>query len=171
MKDVFENLNEAGGDGVNGEMLERYIGLYHNTVYRLAYSYVKNSADAEDITQEAFLRLYKFHGEFLADENCKAWLLRVTVNLSKNLLRSCWLTKRGELSEDIPCADREDLGLIECVMSLPPKYRATIHLYYYEGYSVKEIADILGVTVTAVTTRLKRGREKLKEMLLKEGFI
>ncbi|MBQ4165494.1 MAG: sigma-70 family RNA polymerase sigma factor, partial [Oscillospiraceae bacterium] len=89
---------------MNGEMLERYIGLYHNTVYRLAYSYVKNSADAEDITQEAFLRLYKFHGEFLADENCKAWLLRVTVNLSKNLLRSCWLTKRGELSEDIPCA-------------------------------------------------------------------
>lgn len=153
------------------DALERYIGLYHGTVYRLAYSYTRNSADAEDITQEAFLRLYRFNGEFAADENCKAWLLRVTVNLSKNLLRSSWFTKREELSEDIPSADREDLGLIECVMSLPPKYRAVIHLYYYEGYSSKEIADILGITLTAVTTRLKRGREKLKELLLKEGAI
>lgn len=156
---------------MNGKALERYIGLYHGTVYRLAYSYTKNSADAEDIAQEAFLRLYRFKGEFIADENCKAWLLRVTVNLSKNLLKSGWFTKRGELSEDIPSADREDLGLIESVMSLPPKYRAVIHLYYYEGYSVKEIADILGITATAVTTRLKRGREQLKEMLLKEGSI
>lgn len=154
---------------MNGEELERCIGLYHGTVYRLAYSYTRNAADAEDIVQEAFLRLYRFKGEFSADENCKAWLLRVTVNLSKNLLRSGWFTKREELSEDIPSADSEDLGLIESVMSLPPKYRSTIHLYYYEGYSVKEIADMLGITATAVTTRLKRGRERLKEMLLKEG--
>jgi RNA polymerase sigma-70 factor (ECF subfamily) len=108
------------------------------------------------------LRLYRFKGEFIADENCKAWLLRVTVNLSKNLLKSGWFTKRGELSEDIPSADREDLGLIESVMSLPPKYRAVIHLYYYEGYSVKEIADILGISPENVRKRLQHGRKYLK---------
>lgn len=153
---------------MDGESLTRYIGLFHGTVYRLAYSYVKNSADAEDITQEAFLKLYKFRGEFQADENCKAWLIRVTINLSKNLLRSGWFTKRTELSEDIPCEDPEDKSLIEYVMKLPEKYRVTIHLYYYEGYSVKEIAVITGASASSVTTRLMRGRERLKEMLLKE---
>ena len=155
---------------MDGEALTKYIGLYHGTVYRLAFSYVKNCADAEDITQEAFLRLYKYDGSFAADDNCRAWLIRVTVNLSKNLLRSGWFTKRTELSEDIPYENKEDRTLYECVMALPQKYRVTIHLYYYEGYSVKEIADILGATASAVTTRLMRGREQLKEMLLKEGL-
>ncbi len=166
MKALLRNM--AGGDGLDGESLTKYIGLFHGTVYRLAYSYVKNNADAEDITQDAFLKLYKFHGEFQADENCKAWLIRVTINLSKNLLRSGWFTKRTELTEDIPCEDEEDRSLIEYVMKLPEKYRVTIHLYYYEGYSVKEIADITGASASSVTTRLMRGRERLKEMLLKE---
>ena len=164
---AFEKTT-AGGDGLDGEDLTRYIGLYHGTVYRLAYSYVKNTADAEDITQETFLKLYKFRGAFQADENCKAWLIRVTINLSKNLLRSGWFTKRTELTEDIPCEDKQDRSLIEYVMALPEKYRVAIHLYYYEGYSVKEIADITGATASSVTTRLMRGRERLKEMLLKE---
>ncbi len=153
---------------MDGESLTRYIGLYHGTVYRLAYSYVRNTADAEDITQDAFLKLYKFRGEFRSDENCKAWLIRVTINLSKNLLRSAWIVRRTELSEDIPCEDEQDRSLIGYVMKLPEKYRVTIHLYYYEGYSVKEIADITGSSTSAVTTRLMRGRERLKEMLLKE---
>ncbi len=155
---------------MDNSSLERYITLYHGAVYRLALSYVKNCADAEDITQEAFLRLYKFEGNFQADENCKAWLIRVTVNLSKNLLKSGWFTKRTELDENIPCKENEDRGVFESVMSLPPKYRVVIHLYYYEGYSVKEIADILGVSGSNITTRLARGREKLKEMLQKEGL-
>ncbi len=150
--------------------LERYITLYHGTVYRLALSYVKNCADAEDITQEAFLRLYKYDGSFTADENCKAWLIRVTVNLSKNLLKSCWFTRRAELDENIPCNSAEDKGVFDCVMKLPPKYRVVMHLYYYEGYSVKEIAGMLGATETSITTRLARGRQKLKDMLLKEGL-
>ena len=154
---------------MSGEELERYIGLFHGTVYRLAFSYLKNHADAEDITQESFLRLYKFDGGFVSDENCKAWLIRVTINLSKNLIRSGWFTKRAELDENISCESKEDTELLESVLSLPPKYRVIIHLYYYEGYSVKEIADITGATVTAVTTRLARAREKLKVLLQKEG--
>ena len=155
---------------MDGERLTRYIGAYHAAVYRVAYSYLKNCADAEDVCQETFLRLYRFSGEFPTDDSCKAWLFRVAVNLSKNLLRSGWKTKRAELTEDIPCESEEDLGLLESVMSLPPKYRVTIHLYYYEGYSVKEIADILGTTATTITTRLSRGREQLKRMLQEEGL-
>ncbi len=155
---------------MSSDNLEKYIELFHGTVYRLALSYTKNSADAEDITQEAFLRLYKYSGEFAADENCKAWLIRVTVNLSKNLLKSCWFTRRAELDENIPCKSKEDRGVFDCVMSLPPKYRVVIHLYYYEGYSVREIADMLGASQSSITTRLARGRQKLKDILQKEGL-
>ncbi len=155
---------------MDSERLEQYIKLYHGAVYRLALSYVKNCADAEDITQEAFLRLYRYTGSFAADENCKAWLIKVTVNLSKNLLKSCWFTRREELAENIPYKEGSDGEVFDSVMSLPPKYRAVIHLYYYEGYSVKEIADIVGKSQTNITTMLARGRERLKKMLQKEGL-
>lgn len=159
-----------GGDSLDNHALTKYIGLFHSSVYRLAYSYLKNRENAEDICQEAFLRLYSFKGDFPDDNGCKAWLFRVAVNLSKNLLRSCHTIKRAELTDDIPLESKEDSGLLECVMALPPKYRITIHLFYYEGYSVKEIAGILGTTTTAVTTQLSRGREKLKKMLQEEGL-
>lgn len=155
---------------MNGEQLTGYIGKFHGTIYRLAFSYVRNAADAEDICQEAFLRLYRFEGSFQSDENAKAWLIRVTVNLSKNLLRSCRFTRWEPLDESVPALDDEELSLLQSVMKLPPKYRAAIYLYYYEGYSVKEIADITGATVSSVTTRLARGRGRLKEILLEEGF-
>ena len=105
---------------------------------------------------------------FDSPENCKAWLIRVTINLSKNFLRSKRSIQLEELDENIPALDKEQSELLEIVMSLPPKYRAVIHLYYYEGYSVKEIADIIGASVTSVTTRLSRARERLKDMLSRE---
>ncbi|MCM1168190.1 MAG: sigma-70 family RNA polymerase sigma factor [Ruminococcus sp.] len=153
----------------NDELTE-YVKMFHGALYRLAFSYVHNGADAEDICQNAFVKLVGYRGEFESPENCKAWLIRVTINLSKNLLRS--YKKRsalfGELDENLPALEREELGLLEAVTSLPPKYRAVIHLYYYEGYSVKEIADIIGASVSTVTTRLSRARERLKDMLLRE---
>lgn len=153
---------------MDAKQLETYITLYHTTVYRVAYSYVKNSADAEDICQEAFLKLYKTSEIFESDENCRAWLMKVTVNLSKNLLKSAWITRRDELDDSIQCENAEDNQLIEKVLGLSPKYRIVIHLYYFEGYSVKEIASIIGTSVSTVTTRLARGREQLKKILLKE---
>ena len=150
--------------------LAEYIRLFHGAVFRLGYSYVKSREDAEDICQEAFLRLYRSEQCFEADENVKAWLLRVTVNLSKNLLKSSWLTKRAELSEDIPCENREEYALLHSIKALPPKYGGALHLYYYEDYSTKEIASIMGISVSAVTTRLARARKLLKELLLKEGY-
>ena len=150
--------------------LARYIELYHGTIYRLAYSCLKNRADADDICSEVFFRLYRYKGSFEADENCKAWLIRVAVNLARNQLKSAWRTRRTELDENIPEEVKHDSDLYGQVMQLPPKYRLVIHLYYYEGYSGKEIARITGTPVSTVTTQLARARKQLKEAILKEGL-
>lgn len=153
---------------MTNEELTGYIRLFHGTVYRLAYSYVRNRTEAEDLCQDVFVKLMEYRGVFDEPENCKAWLIRVTVNLSRSLLRSGRIARRAALDEEIPVSDSEHRELLEAIRSLPPKYRAAIHLHYYEGYSAKEIARITGVTVTAVTTRLERARKKLKNMLLEE---
>lgn len=151
---------------MNDNVFVGYVKQFHKSVYRLAYSYVKNSADAEDICQDAFIKLLDFKGEFPSDEDCKRWLIRVVINLSKNLLKSTRYTRTEELSEDIPFAAAEDKELWTLVRSLPTKCGRVIHLFYYEGYSVKEIADILSISQSAVTTRLSRGRKQLKTLLM-----
>lgn len=147
-----------------------YVRQYHSTVFRLAYSYLKNREDAEDIAQEAFVKLYGSRVEFADSGHVKGWLIRVTVNLCKDSLRSGWFMHRAELSTDIPCSEGEDMGLADCIRKLSPKYSGVIFLYYYEGYSAKEIAAMLRISHTAVTSRLNRGRKQLKELLLKEGY-
>ncbi len=155
---------------MTAKMLEKYIALYHGAVFRLAYSYLKNRADAEDICEEAFIRLYGYNGSFETDENCKAWLMKVTVNLSKNMLKSCWFSRRTELDESIPAKAHEDYELTEQLKRLPPKYRLVIHLYYYEGYSARDISEITGTPVSTVTTQLSRAREKLKSIIKEENL-
>lgn len=148
------------------EELTRYIGLYHEHVYRLALSFVRNTAEAEDICQETFIRLLDYTGSFDAPENCKAWLMRVAANLSKNYLKSSRFTRNTELDDNIREEVASDYGdLYDAVMALPIKYRSIIHLYYFEGYSVKEITRILKITETTATTRLKRARDKLRYLL------
>ncbi len=150
---------------MNNEEISEYIKLYHAMVFRLAFSYVRSICDAEDICQDAFVKLCEYKGSFATAENCKAWLIRVTINLSKNFLRRSRFTSGDELDENIPFEDNSQRELFDCVMRLPAKYRAVIYLHYYEGYSVKEIAQITSSTVTAVTTRLVRARDKLRIML------
>lgn len=156
---------------MTNEELTEYVRMFHGTLYRLAFGYVHNCENAEDICQSAFVKLLDCKCSFDAPENCKAWLIRVTINLSKNLLRSKRSIQLEELDENIPALEKEENELLAVVMSLPPKYRAVIHLYYYEGYSVKEIAGIMRSSVTSVTTRLARARERLKDMLLREEKI
>ena len=145
------------------------IRRYHASMFRLAFSYIKNREDAEDIVQEAFLKLYTCNIIFPAEENIKAWLIRVTINLCKDLLR---VNKKriSEPIDDIPAEDSKDSELLDCIRKLKPQYAAIIFLFYYEGYSVKEIAKIQGITDSAVTTRLSRARKQLKKMLTKEGL-
>ncbi len=155
---------------MDGNCLGIYINKYHGTVFRLAYGYVKNADDAEDIVQEAFLRLYCSDLQFEADENVKAWLIRVTINLCKDALKSAWLKGRTELDRDIPCETDEESIVGDCIAKLKPEYKSIIQLYYYEGYSAKEIAQLCDISATAATTRLSRARKQLKKLLLKEGY-
>lgn len=146
----------------------RYIKLYHQTVYRAALGYLHNAEDAEDAVQETFVKLFNTNKQFTSDEHCKAWLLRVVINHSKNLLRSFRYTHTEELDEAIPIEDLAERDLADALSALPPKYRAVIHLHYFEGYNSNEIAKILGISATAVTTRLARAREKLKNLMTSE---
>ncbi len=151
--------------------LNEYIRLYRGTVFRVAFNYVKNPEDAEDISQEAFLKLYRTEQHFHTSENVKAWLIRVTINLSKNMLRSAWYRQRGELTADIPdergAADSFH-DLHRAIQRLKPDYAGVLYLFYYEGYSVKETARLCGMTSAAVRTRLSRARAMLKKLLSEE---
>ncbi len=138
-------------------------------MFRLAFSYIKNREDAEDIVQDAFLKLYTSNIIFPAEENIKAWLIRVTINLCKDMLRS---NKRRttEPVSDIPTEDKGQYELLDSIRSMKPEYASVIYLFYYEDYSVKEIAKLQGISDSAVTTRLSRARKQLKKMLTKEGL-
>lgn len=153
---------------LDGNELCRYIKLYHETVYRAVFSYLHNASEAEDIVQETFVRFFNSNKTFKSDEHCKAWLIRVAINLSKDLLKSFRYTHTEALDEAVPVEDCAERELAEALSALQPKYRAVIHLHYFEGYSSKEIAEILGISVTTVTTRLARAREKLKTLMTAE---
>ena len=153
---------------MNAEELSGYVRSYHTSLFRLAYSYVRNREDAEDIVQDAFLKLYCCDIVFEAEHNVKAWLIRVTINLCKDLLKSSSRRLRSELVTDIPTEPPEISGMGEYLSRLKPEQSSMIYLYYYEGYSVKEIARMCRLTGSAVTTRLSRARKQLREMLSKE---
>lgn len=141
---------------------------YSKDVYRLALSWLHSTHDAEDILQSVFLKLLdKDITLFPGSE--KAWLLTCTANACKNHLRSFWQRNTQPLDDKMVLPTKEDRSLWEAVGKLKPIYRAVIHLYYYEGYQQEEIAKILGITRTAVQTRMQRAKEHLKKELNEIG--
>jgi len=150
---------------IDKTLFTEYVSKFQPTVFRLAYSYVKNRADAEDITQEVFLKLYNSEESFSADKNAKAWLIRVTANTAKNHLASAWIKRRITLTEDIPLKNEKDYELLDAVNRLNVNYRTVIYLHYYEGCSIAEIAEMLKISESNAKARLKRGRDKLKSIL------
>lgn len=138
-------------------------------ILRLAYSYVHNMQDAEEILQDTLIRLLDSAPAFESEEHEKAWLLRVAANLSKNRIEYNKLRLTDELSDELAADEREDLSFTwEAVKSLPVNYREVIHLFYEEGYQTAEIAELLGESGENIRTRLKRAREKLREILKEE---
>ena len=137
---------------------------YAQDVYRLALSYLRNTQDAEDVCHGVFLTLVEKDIALFPGKE-KAWLLKVAANACKNHLKSFWKLNREELDDRMVFADDGDRELWAIVGTLPPKYRAVIHLYYYEGYPQDEIARILGITRTAVQTRMQRARNLLEKEL------
>ncbi len=149
------------------EYIEQTVKKHSSSMLKAAFSLLKSTADAEDAVQEAFIKLITKAPEFENDEHQKAWLLRVTVNISKNMLKAA-RRKNLPLTEEIPYKEKSD-DVLPYVLSLDEKYRIVIHLYYYENYSIKEIAEILSLPAATVGTRLSRAR-KMLEISLKEDF-
>ncbi len=135
---------------------------YADMVYRLAFVRTKNKFDADDILQDVFLRYMKVWQKMESDEHIKAMLIKITVNCSNSLLTSSWFLKTEGLNDTLKAADIPDGSTLAEVLKLPAKYRTVIHLHYYMGYSVEEIAKIIGTNPSTVKTQLSRGREKLK---------
>lgn len=138
--------------------------IYAQDVFRLALSYLYHSQDAEDICHSVFLTLVEKDITLFPGSE-KAWLLKCTANACKDLLKSFWKQNREDMDENMVFADDRDRELWAVVGTLPPKYRAVVHLYYFEGYSQEEIAKILGITRTAVQTRMQRARNLLEKEL------
>lgn len=143
-------------------------GRYQNMVYRTALHVLGSPQDADDAVQEVFLRLFRYREPFAGEEHLRRWLLRVTVNYCRDVLKSPWRRRRVSWEElpETPVFDRpEQTALYREVMALPEKYRTVLNLFYYEELSVREIGELLGVGDSTVTTRLARARKRLKERL------
>lgn len=150
---------------------EAAFGKYADTVYRLAFVRTKNRNDSDDILQEVFLRYMKVWHEMQSEEHVKAMLLRITVNCSNSHKTSFWSKKTEPLSETLAAPQNlEESNVLEEVLKLPIKYRTVIHLHYYCGYSVKEIAEINNTNPSTVKTQLSRARELLKKTIKAEDL-
>lgn len=151
-------------------LASRLLDSYGNAILRTAYSYLHNMQDAEEILQDTLLKYLEKLPRLENSKHEKAWLLTVAANLSKNKLKHNRLIGVDELQETLCAAEETSLAFVwEAVKSLPTQYREALHLYYHEGFSIKEISKILKKNESTVRSDLKRGREKLKEVL-KEAY-
>lgn len=150
--------------------------LYQDMVYRIALNYMGNAADAQDISQEAFLRLYRCKTIFPTEEQRRAWLIRVTINLGKNILRSPWHRIMQQNPADAAeqaaqNADSMEIHVVtEQIQKLSKQDRVVLHLYYFEEYGTKEIAGLLNMQEAAVRKRLSRARKRLEKLIKEESL-
>ena len=142
--------------------------IYKDTIFRIALNYFKNVHDAEDVVQDVLLKLYTHKKNFESEDYLRHWIIRVSINRCKNISRAPWRKKHTSMhgiSDSVVFDNPAENELLSYVMKLPEKYRIIIYLFYYEEYSVKEIAGLLKISNSSVTTRLTRGRNKLKSAL------
>ncbi len=156
---------------------EKVVTKYMDTVYRIAISHTKDALDADDVVQQTFMKLLTKNVNFTDEEHMKRWLIRVCINECNSLFSSFWRKnvnlfdnnsseENGTTQSYEPSfMQQEDSDLYEAVKMLPAKCRIVIYLFYYEGYSTKEIAEIIHVREATVRTRLVRARKLLKEEL------
>lgn len=145
------------------------IDTYSDMLIRITYSYMKNLSDAEDITQEVFIKILEKQPSFENEKHEKAWIIRCSINLCKDRLKSAYYKNTTSLEDDFIEVTQEDSYVIHAVLNLPIKYRSIVLLYYYEGYSIAEISNILNLKEATVGSQLSRARQKLKT-ILKEDF-
>lgn len=154
------------------QSVQELVALYRNNLFAAAFHICKNAQDAEDVVQDTFIQYYTIKKEFDNEQHIRAWLIRVAINKAKNASRSFWRRNRlpfEDYMETLVFETPESADLFEVVMKLPEKYRIVIHLFYYEDYTVSEIANILKLSESNVKVRLSRGRGLLRNAL-KEGW-
>ncbi len=159
----------------NDDYIEYLVNTYSDTVLRVSVSYLKNIEDAKDIVQTVFVKLCTMDKTFKDEEHEKAFILRVTINVCKDILKSSWRKNTCDMDnckELVADNNDEDTNneIISAVNQLEDKYRIVIYLHYYEGYKASEIGKIIGIPTATVHTRLVRGRDKLKKILEGENY-
>ena len=147
---------------------EAAIDRWGPAVYRMACALTHSRCDADDIYQEVFLRYHRAAPPFQTEEHEKAWLLTVTANCARSLFRSPWRRRTVPLEDVYTCASPEESAVSDALNRLDSKYRAVVHLFYYEGYSTEEIGAVLGRKPSTVRAQLTRARQKLAELLKEE---
>ena len=151
---------------------QKFIKIYEkNTdhIYQICYMYLKNKHDAEDATQNTFIKLYNKNIEFESEQHTTAWLIVTASNICKNNLKYWFRSKTTTLDIDIKEDTKED-NILELILQLPEKYKLTLYLYYYLGYKTKEISQILGINESTVRSHLSRGRDSLKNIIKEEIY-
>lgn len=149
------------------EEFEKIAEKYMDTIYRVAYSWMKNQHDANDVTQIVLLKFYKTTKSFESDDHIKNWLIKVTVNECKIIFRSPWSKTEDitDYAQTLGFEEEQHYDLFQAVMKLDKKYSVLLMLFYYDGYSTKEISSMIGVPEKTVSTRLFRAKAKLKNYL------
>lgn len=146
------------------QQFEQLALQHRDMIYRIALNQLRSIPDAEDAMQEVLLKLYQHKGSFNSDTHAKHWLIRVTLNHCRSLWRSPW--KRNvpleALSRTIGFTEQKDSDLFLAVMDLPEVHRTMLYLFYYEDLSIRDIAQLMNLSVSTVTTRLYRARKRLK---------
>lgn len=149
---------------MQNDIFTEYVRKYSDMVYRVAYGYTRSRPDSEDIMQDVLMKLYRSGRSFHDEEHVKAWLIRVTANRSRDVLRSSRRRQTEELDANTP-QEQQESSLDEAMSTLGEEYRLAVYLHYYEGYGVKEIARIMRISESNVKIRLKRARDKLRDFL------
>lgn len=151
-----------------------FVQRYSGMILRLCFTYSLGRADAQDICQNVFLKLLQSDRRFDSEGDTRAFIIRVTINECKDVLKSGWRRRSVPLDElierEVPFLPSEDTGVLAAVQRLPVRYREAVCLYYYEGYNAEEIAAMVGAKPAAVRQRLARAREKLRKELEGSGY-
>lgn len=155
---------------MNEFQARRLVNLYADMILRISYQYLKQTCDAEDICQTVFLKYIASEMTFDSMEHEKAWIIRTTINACKDHLKSAFFRRTVALEDAamVAAPPVPDTWLLDAMKGLPEKYRISLYLYYYEEYSAREIAEVMGVSESAVGQYLTRGRRKLRTIITDE---
>lgn len=165
---IFFTVPTDAAGPVSPELVEKMFSKHKNMIYRLAFVRTLNAADAEDVLQEVFCRYIRFAPAFADEGHEKAWFIRAAVNCSNSLLTSAWKRRAAvgeEAGEDVTARMEQQTEVYYAVMELPKSQRTVVHLYYYEDCSIEQIAQLTGLSRSAVKSRLFRAREELRYQL------